>query len=293
MVGRQVAWSPYNFASDDEAAAATPMTTSRPRTLVRPPRRPSAGERHGLKLSDHVVLVLTERIVNGQIGADVPPPTEREICDEFAVSKTTAREVIGALAARGLVEVRHGRRMEIRPVGEWNHLDPLLLELNHDAGSVQRTLGDLHDVRMLLEPEIAARVAMRASGEQLERIATTLGRMGELEHDPDLYLDVDVDFHGELAAASGNVVLAFVLDSVRELLRVSRQFTKFVNPMPETTLAHRRIYDALAAREPETARQAMRAHLLTVTKVWAPGASTTAMEQVMHGGGQREPPRSR
>ncbi len=210
--------------------------------MLRSPKR-LRGRR--LKLSDEVTRALAERIVNGEVGADSPPPTEQEICAEFEVSKTTAREAIGALAAHGLVTVRHGRRMEVRPVEEWNLLDPLLLELNRDAASVRRMLADLHDVRMLLEPEIAARAALRASHRQLERIGDTLGRLGALEHDPDSYLDVDVDFHSELAAASGNVVLAFVLDSVRELLRVSRQVTKLVNPMPETTLAHRRIFDAL------------------------------------------------
>ena len=170
--------------------------------------------------------------------------------------------------ARGLVTVRHGRRMEIRPLSEWNHLDPLLLELNDDPDGVRKTLGDLHDLRMLLEPEIAARAALMATEEQLERMRDAVERMEELEDDPDAYLEIDVDFHSEIASATGNVVLAFVLDSVRELLRVSRRITNLVNAMPETTVAHRRIYDALVAREPETARQAMRTHLLTVTEVW-------------------------
>ena len=221
-----------------------------------------------LKLSDQVTRVLAGRIINGAIGGADLAPTEQDICAEFGVSKTTAREVIGALASRGLVTVRHGRRMEIRPVSEWNHLDPLLLELNHDPEGVRQTLGDLHDLRMLLEPEIAARAALMASDEQLGRMQQAVERMEELEDHPDAYLEVDVDFHSEIASASGNVVLAFVLDSVRELLRVSRRVTNLINAMPETTVAHRRIYEALLAREPETARQAMRSHLLTVTEVW-------------------------
>ena len=235
-----------------------------------------------LKLSDQVTRVLAGRIVNGEIGVDDVAPTEQDICAEFDVSKTTAREVIGALASRGLVAVRHGRRMEIRPVSEWNHLDPLLLEVNHDPEAVRQTLGDLHDLRMLLEPELAARAALMASAEQLGRMQQALERMEDLEADPDSYLEIDVDFHSEIASASGNVVLAFVLDSVRELLRVSRRVTNLINAMPETTVAHRRIYEALRAREPETARQAMRTHLLTVTEVWAPGGSDAAIEAVLH-----------
>ena len=113
--------------------------------------------------------------------------------------------------------------------------------------------------------------------------------MEELEDDPDAYLEIDVDFHSEIASATGNVVLAFVLDSVRELLRVSRRVTNLINAMPETTVAHRRIYEALVAREPETARQAMRAHLLTVTEVWTQTSSRDAMpsrRRIYLGGGR-------
>jgi DNA-binding FadR family transcriptional regulator len=80
---------------------------------------------------------------------------------------------------------------------------------------------------------------------------------------------------------------------VRELLRVSRRVTNLINAMPETTVAHRRIYDALLAREPETARQAMRAHLLTVTEVWAPGGSGAAIEAVMRHGDRHATQRDR
>jgi len=260
------------------------VTKARPGRTVRPVRGRLAGQVRSLKLSDQVTRVLAARIVNGDIRAGDLPPTEQDICAEFDVSKTTAREVIGALASRGLVTVRHGRRMEIRPPSEWNRLDPLLLELTHDPDAVRKILGDLHDLRMLLEPEIAARAALMATGEQLQRIGHAAGLMAELEDDPDAYLEVDVDFHSEIASATGNAVLAFVLDSVRELLRVSRRVTNLINAMPDTTVAHRRIYEALRAREPETARQAMRAHLLTVTDVWAPGGFDAAIEAVMQRG---------
>jgi DNA-binding FadR family transcriptional regulator len=264
------------------------MTTARPRRASRPTRVRRVDSLQSLKLSDRVTRVLAGRIVNGDIGADDQAPTEQDICAEFGVSKTTAREVISALASRGLVAVRHGRRMQIRPVTEWNHLDPLLLELNHDPEEVRRTLGDLHDLRMLLEPEIAARAALTATDEQLTRMREAVERMEATESDPDAYLEIDVDFHSEIASATGNLVLAFVLDSVRELLRVSRRVTNLINAMPEATAAHRQIYEALLAGEPETARQTMRAHLLTVTEVWAPGGASESIEAAMHHGDRDE-----
>jgi DNA-binding FadR family transcriptional regulator len=236
---------------------------------------------HSIRLSDQLTRVLARRIVNGEIGERLPPPTERDICSEFAVSKTTAREVIRSLAARGLVEVRHGRRMRVRTGSHWNRLDPLLLELSDDPQVVQRYLADLHDVRMLLEPEIAARAALKATLEQVDRMRRAVGRMNTLEDDPDGYLEVDLEFHRELAAATDNAVLAFVLDSVGELLRVSRRVTNMLGTLPEATRAHDQIVDAVAAQEPETARQAMRAHLMTVTGVWVPGEAEAQVEAAM------------
>jgi DNA-binding FadR family transcriptional regulator len=237
-------------------------------------------------LSDQVTRALAARIVNGEIGEHAPAPTERDICEEFEVSKTTAREVIRALEARGFVEVRHGRRMRVRTTREWNQLDPLVLELSDDPAVVRRYLAELHDVRMLLEPEVAARAALRAAPEQVERLQALVGDMHAVEDDPDAYLEVDIAFHRALAAASDSTILAFVLDSVGELQRVSRKVTNLIRgQLPETTREHRRIADAVAVHEPETARQAMRAHLLTVTHVWIPDAD---LDTAIRNAGDRE-----
>jgi DNA-binding FadR family transcriptional regulator len=64
-------------------------------------RAPQTAQVRSVKLSDQVTRAVARRIANGEIGDDVPPPTELEICQEFGVSKTTAREVI-----RSLVECR-------------------------------------------------------------------------------------------------------------------------------------------------------------------------------------------
>lgn len=221
------------------------------------------------KLGEQVVRVVAARIVNGEVGDVRPPPTEQDICAEFAVSKTTAREVIGALAAKGLVDVRHGRRMRVRPESEWNQLDPMLLELRADPATIDRYMAELYDVRMLVEPEMAARAATLATPAQLAQMRELMLQMPSLEGEPDSYLEVDVAFHNLVAEASGNVVLAYILDSVRELMRASRERANALAELPGATRAHRLIYDAIHAREPEIARQAMRAHLLAGPRAWA------------------------
>ncbi len=235
-------------------------------------RAPPNTPLRSVKLSDQVTRALARRITNGEIGDGVPPPTEGEICQEFGVSKTTAREVIRSLAERGFVEVRQGRRMQVRRSSEWNQLDPLMIELIDDPQVARRYLADVHYVRTLIEPEVAARAALSADAEQIARARRCVEAMAALEGDPDAYLEADVAFHRELAAVTESVILGFVLDSLGELQRLSRRVTnRLLRRLPEATLEHRRILEAVAAGKPERARKAMQAHLVTVAHVWVPG----------------------
>ena len=240
-----------------------------------------------VKLSDQVTRELARRIANGEFGEDVPLPTEFEICQEFDVSKTTAREVIRSLAERGFVDVRQGRRMQLRRASEWNQLDPLMIELIDDPGVARRYLADVHYVRTLIEPEVAARAALQADDDQIARARAAVEAMVTLTDDPDAYLEADVAFHRELAAATGSVILAFVLDSLGELQRLSRRVTnRLLKRLPEATREHRRILDAVIAREPQQAREAMQAHLLTVEHVWVPGEKDAEFDALFTNAGQ-------
>jgi len=240
-----------------------------------------------VKLSDQVTRELARRIANGEIGDDVPLPTEVEICQEFGVSKATAREVIRSLAERGFVDVRQGRRMQLRRASEWNQLDPLMIELIDDPEVARRYLADVHYVRTLIEPEVAARAALQANDQQIGRARAAVETMATLTDDPDAYLEADVAFHRELAAATGSVILIFVLDSLGELQRLSRRVTnRLLKRLPEATREHRRILEAVVAREPKQARDAMRAHLLTVEHVWVPGEKDAEFDALFTNAGQ-------
>jgi DNA-binding FadR family transcriptional regulator len=240
-----------------------------------------------VKLSDQVTRELARRIANGEFGEAVPLPTEFEICEEFGVSKTTAREVIRSLAERGFVDVRQGRRMQLRRASDWNQLDPLMIELIDDPDVARRYLADVHYVRTLIEPEVAARAALQADDDQIARARAAVELMATLTDDPDAYLETDVAFHRELAAATGSVILAFVLDSLGELQRLSRRVTnRLLKRLPEATREHRRILEAIVAREPEQAREAMKAHLLTVEHVWVPGEKDAEFDALFTNAGQ-------
>jgi DNA-binding FadR family transcriptional regulator len=207
-----------------------------------------------------VAAHLTRRIVSGDI-EDGRAPSELDISKEFGVSRVVARETLKILASLDIVEVAQGRRVVVRPPAEWDYLSPLLIEWM-PAEIVGELLQELHQMRVLLEPELAAMAATSVTGETLDRLRNELDRMAALEGDPNAYLEVDHEFHMEICRAADNRILDRIMYSARWLGTASRRIT---NEAPaalcKATADHTEIYEALVARDPDRARAAMRKHL--------------------------------
>jgi DNA-binding FadR family transcriptional regulator len=207
-----------------------------------------------------VAAHLTRRIVSGDV-ADGRAPSELDISREFGVSRVVARETLKILASLDIVDVAQGRRVVVRPRAEWDYLSPLLIEWL-PAETVGELLQELHQMRALLEPELAAMAAVSVTDETLDRLRGELDRMAALEADPDAYLEVDHEFHMEICRAADNRILDRIMYSARWLGTASRRIT---NEAPaglcRATSEHTEIYEALVARDPEGARAAMRRHL--------------------------------
>jgi DNA-binding FadR family transcriptional regulator len=207
-----------------------------------------------------VAAHLTRRIVSGGI-EDGRAPSELDISQEFGVSRVVARETLKILASLDIVDVAQGRRIVVRPRAEWDYLSPLLIEWL-PTEIVGELLQELHQMRALLEPELAAMAAASITDETLGRLSDEIDRMSALEADPDAYLEVDHEFHMEICRAADNRILDRIMYSARWLGTASRRVT---NEAPaglrRATAEHAEIYEALVARDPSGARAAMRRHL--------------------------------
>ncbi|KOV78052.1 FadR/GntR family transcriptional regulator [Nocardia sp. NRRL S-836] len=207
-----------------------------------------------------VAAHLTRRIVSGDI-ADGRAPSELDISREFGVSRVVARETLKILASLDIVDVAQGRRVVVRPPAEWDYLSPLLIEWL-PSETVGELLQELHQMRVLLEPELAAMAAASVTDETLDRLRGEIDRMAALEADPNAYLEVDHEFHMEICRAADNRILDRIMYSARWLGTASRRIT---NEAPaalhRATTDHTEIYEALVARDPAAARAAMRKHL--------------------------------
>jgi DNA-binding FadR family transcriptional regulator len=221
-----------------------------------------------------VAAHLTRRIVEGDI-EDGRAPSELDISQEFGVSRVVARETLKILASLDIVDVAQGRRVVVRPRAEWDYLSPLLIEWL-PTEIVDELLQELHQMRVLLEPELAAMAAASITDETLERLSDEIDRMSALEADPDAYLEVDHEFHMEICRAADNRILDRIMYSARWLGTASRRIT---NEAPAAlrcaTTDHTEIYEALVARDPSGARAAMRKHLSNNSTLLAEKARRT------------------
>ena len=168
------------------------------------------------------------------------------------------REAVHILVTKGLLISRRKLGTLVRSMDQTAISEPLSILLQ----SKGFTLEDLHEVRSLLEVEIAGLAAERASAENVEQLAAIVNVMESFRSDPVRYAESDAEFHHCLASASGNALLIMLLNSVASLLKEVRLSLSSAPELFVSALAdHRRILEAVSSRSSSKARQAMRLHL--------------------------------
>ena len=134
-------------------------------------------------------------------------------------------------------------------------------------GHVRRLLHELHEARLIFEPAIAAQAALSLTDEDLEHLADLLQAMEVHHHDPDGYLELDLQFHMAICRATRNRILGRFMYSSRCWQYASRRITNQApHALQNATTRHRMIYEALAARDPRRAEAAMRDHLMRTVR---------------------------
>jgi GntR family transcriptional regulator, transcriptional repressor for pyruvate dehydrogenase complex len=183
----------------------------------------------------------------------------RSLADRFKVAVPTVREALRRLEATGAVELRHGSGVYVGA-----HIGRLVLPNPLAPTPSADRLVELLQARALIEPPVAALAARVRTDGALERMASDLAAAEELitSGDHARLAEVNMDFHRNLAQASGNATLAEVVESVtvvnvREQLEILH-----IHGDRQTDLAeHRAIHAAVAAGDAELAERLTREHL--------------------------------
>ncbi len=214
------------------------------------------------RLHAHLVDVLVPMIVSGELAPGSLLPTEPEMGARFGVSRSVVREALRVLGEKGLIEVRHGSGTRVTTPDRWDPLDPLILGALRGRGSNAAVLHDLLEARTIVECEVAALAAARAGDGDRAALEDALATMRGSIEDPPRFVTGDSAFHLALLRAAGNRVLERMTQPMHELLSYAQALTDAIPGVLTRALTeHERIADAVARRDGDGARNAMRAHL--------------------------------
>jgi GntR family transcriptional regulator, transcriptional repressor for pyruvate dehydrogenase complex len=211
------------------------------------------------RLYEQIVQQIEESVLNGSLKPGDQLPAERELAQRLGVSRTAVREAVKALREKGLVEAYSGRGTFI--TDGTTHAARQSFDLMVKIGQ-QESSTHLAELRLILEPGIAALAAERIEEEYLAAMREAVAVMDRAQKDPAAYIEADLDFHLALAEAVANPLILSLIDSIVGLLREQRIKIFNVEGGPQRgQVHHKRILEAMERRDPEKARSAMRAHL--------------------------------
>ncbi len=231
--------------------------------LVPSPAAPVNGGRLvAERLSDRLAALLAAQLDKGGLKPGDRLPSEQQLADSHGVSRTVVREAVHQLKSRGLLVSRQGSGVYVAAPEANKPLafDPSVLE---SVGAVVHVV----EVRRVLEGEIAALAAQRATRTQVAGLKRALAEIDRAEAEGRDGVAEDLAFHRAIGEATGNPqfsrLLGFLEQYLREGMRITRgNEARRRDFMQQVRDEHRAIVDAIAAHDVAAARRRATQHIL-------------------------------
>jgi len=212
-------------------------------------------------LAEQVADSVEETIFAEELKPGTKLPPERNLAKLFGVTPATAGEAVTVLEQRGLITRRVGRGTFVAMIPHTVIADSI-----HRYWAFKScTFEDLFELREIFEPKTAHLAALRADDEDLRKIKEQSDQIEKHVNAQDIekYSLADAEFHKALAVASKNQLLIAVMSGLQQVM-MTMIYEKSVDSMSEATIHnHKIVYEALAARDPDRAIQAMEEHMLS------------------------------
>lgn len=217
--------------------------------------------RQGLHL--RIAEYLGVQIMNGEHAPGAVLPTEAALGVSLGVSRTAIREAIKVLASKGLVEVRRKTGTRVRPVHDWNSLDPDVIAWKFsDENGTGGAIGHLTELRKIIEPGCAYLAAQRANKEQITEIEKALKDMESSAGKTEATVEADLRFHLAILDATHNSFMrpfgALIQAGLRASFRITNADTEAYN---RSLVKHRTVFTAIQSGSARQAEEAMQAVL--------------------------------
>lgn len=208
---------------------------------------------------DMVARRIEQLVRSGVLKAGDRLPPEPELARMLRVSRGSLREALKGLMYLGLIKSRAGDGTYIqsslsRVLNQHFQWMILLNEVKHL---------EIYELRKIIEPDVAALAAKRATRADLERLEAALEGMARSRGNPELFRTFDIQFHDAFAQASGN---AAIQTTMRMLYHATSEARKAVLPFignwDKHWQRHERVYTLIRDHKPELARKAVLEDLL-------------------------------
>jgi GntR family transcriptional repressor for pyruvate dehydrogenase complex len=211
-------------------------------------------------LVDRVVNEIQSQIMTGTLKPGMMLPPERELCEQLGVSRTALREAVRMLVTKGLLEPRRGVGTVVRQISSNQITESLsILMAYHDR---QAALENVHQVRKILEVEIARLAAENATEEDIQTLKRILAEMQSQAANRRRFTELDNEFHNTLAATTHNPIIIILINSIQDLLREIRSMVENYPELVSTVMPdHQKIVESIQRRDAEAAAAAMTQHL--------------------------------
>ncbi|MBL8174761.1 MAG: FadR family transcriptional regulator [Bryobacterales bacterium] len=212
-------------------------------------------------LSDGIVDQIAELIARGGLKPGARIPSEKELCRQFHVGRTSVREALRSLAALGVVESHAGDGTFVAENAGAGLERSLRFAVLLDAREVE----DLVEARVALETQLAGLAARRRSDGDLVEMREAIAGMRAGREDGEAYLKSDLRFHLAIGRAAGNTILLKMLETTRGYLQtwIRETLASSKRRAGMSITEHGRILAAVAAGDAEGAAEAMRMHLVS------------------------------
>ncbi len=215
------------------------------------------------RLHEDIVNQFRELITKKALVAGQRLPSERDLANQFNVSRSSVREAIRSMELQGLVRIKPGSGTF---VSDQNASISDLVSSALKAKSKQ--ISDIFEIRRLLEPAIAGLAASRASETDIEDMRRILQKQKIQVANGETGVESDTEFHFALAQSTHNTALVNMVSAISDILSTSRDISLQAPGRPQRSLhSHSQIVDMIEDGNADRAIQAMNHHLTVVEPV--------------------------
>jgi len=209
--------------------------------------------------TSNVAAQLRQRIVEGDYAYEERLPAERNLAQEFGVSRGTIRSVLQILEQQNMVE---------RQIGSGTYVTHRETTNQREITSLTSPV-EMNEVRIAIEPQMVRLAIANASSRDLDELHEALRQCEECDSDPEKFARADTAFHMALASCSRNKLMYWLYERISEVRRNAQWRTMKAKLLTAERInsynrQHRQLYEAIAARDTSSAVQLIKDHLYGV-----------------------------